>query len=156
MSTQVEPIPEGRHGVTPYLIVADGAAAIDFYKQVLDARELFRIAAPGGRIGHAELSIGGTIVYLADEHPEMDVRGPASIGGTPVTLSLYVKNVDVVVERAVAAGATLLRPVADQFYGDRGGKLRDPFGHVWWLATHIEDVSPEEMKARADRLFGGG
>jgi PhnB protein len=156
MSTQVEPIPEGRHGVTPYLTVAGGAAAIDFYKQVFDAIELFRLDAPGGHIGHAELLIGGNVIYLSDEFPEMDVRGPASIGGSPVTLSLYVNDVDAVAARAVAAGATLLRPVADQFYGDRGGKLRDPFGHVWWLATHIEDVSPEEMKTRADRLFGGG
>jgi PhnB protein len=155
MNAQVDPIPEGCHGVTPYLTVAGGAAAIDFYTKVFGATEVFRLDAPGGRVGHAELEIGGGIVYLSDEFPEMDVHGPLAVGGTPVTLHLYVKDVDAVVQRAVDEGATLIRPVADQFYGDRGGKLRDPFGHLWWLATRIENVSAEEMRVRAEKLFGG-
>jgi PhnB protein len=155
MNAKVDPIPEGRHGVTPYMTVAGGAAAIEFYTKVFGATEVFRLDAPGGRVGHAELSIGGNVVYLSDEFPEMDVRGPLSVGGTPVTLHLYVEDVDAVAQRAVDEGATLVRPVADQFYGDRGGKVRDPFGHLWWIATHIEDVSPEEMRVRAENLFGG-
>ena len=154
MNAKVDPIPAGRNGVVPYLTVAGGAAAIEYYIKVFDATELFRLDAPGGRVGHAELSIGGNVIYLSDEFPEMDVHGPLSVGGTPVTLHLYVKDVDAVAQRAVDEGATLIRPVADQFYGDRGGKLRDPFGHLWWIATHIEDVSPEEMSTRAKNLFG--
>jgi PhnB protein len=153
MNAKVNPVPE--NGVTPYLAVAGAASAIDFYTKVFGATETFRIDAPGGRVGHAELSIGGRLVYLADEAPDMDVHGPLSIGGSPVTLHLYVEDVDAVAQRAVDEGATLLRPVEDQFYGDRGGKLRDPFGHLWWIATRIEDVSADEMRARAARLFGG-
>jgi PhnB protein len=154
MSNPVSPIPEERNGVIPYLTVAGGAAAIEFYKKVFDARELFRLDGPDGHIGHAELSIGGRVMYLSDEFPQMDVLGPLSRGGAGMTLSLYVNDVDEVVARALTEGASVIRPVADQFYGDRGGKLRDPFGHVWWISTHIEDVSPAEMKTRADKLFG--
>lgn len=155
MNAQAVPIPEGHHGVTPYLTVAGAVSAIDFYTKVFGATEVFRFESPGGRIGHAELSIGGTVVYLSDEFPDMDVRGPLTIGGTPVMLHLYVEDVDALAQRAVDEGATLIRPVADQFYGDRGGKLRDPFGHVWWIATHIEDVPPGELRARAEQQFGG-
>jgi PhnB protein len=155
MNQNVSAIPAGRAGISPYLTVSGAAAAIAFYEKVFDARELFRLDAPDGRIGHAELMISGTWVMISDEYPEMQVYGPQTLG-SPVTLHLYVADVDAVVERALAAGATLLRPVADQFYGDRGGKLRDPFGHQWWLATHTEDVSPQQMRERAQKLFGAG
>ncbi|KIG06747.1 VOC family protein [Caballeronia concitans] len=156
MNAQVDPIPEGRQGVIPYIAVAGGVAAIDFYKKAFGATEVFSMQEPGGRIGHAELLIGGHPFYLSDEFPEMDVKGPLAVGGTPVMLHLYVEDVDAVVQRAVDEGAVILRAVEDQFYGDRGGKLRDPFGHVWWIATHKEDVAPDELRARAERLFGGG
>lgn len=154
MSKSVEPIPGGRSGVTPYLTVRGAADAITFYQEVFGARELFRLTQPGGGIGHAELQIGNGLVYISDEYPEMDVRGPLSVGSSPVLLHLYVADADAVVERAVAKGARVLRPLADQFYGDRGAKLQDPFGHIWWVATHIEDVSHDEMRARAQKLFG--
>ena len=149
MATGVKPIPEGYHAVTPYLVVDRADAAIDFYKQAFGATELFRMASPDGRIGHAELQIGDARVMLCDEFPEMQARSPQSVGGTPVHLYLYIAGVDAVVERALAAGAKLLRPVQDQFYGDRSGKLEDPFGHYWHVATHVEDVSPEEIEKRA-------
>ena len=149
MASAVKPIPEGYHSVTPYLIVKDGARAIDFYARVFDARELFRMKRPDGRVGHAELEIGDSRVMLADEHPEIGARSPQSIGGSPVTIHLYVEDVDATVARAVAAGAQLTRPVADQFYGDRIGGLTDPFGHVWFVATHTEDVPTEELERRA-------
>lgn len=144
-----KPIPDGYHSVTPYLIVKDAARAIAFYEQAFGAKELFRMAEPDGRVGHAELQIGDSRVMLADEHPEIQARGPQSSGGSPVTIHLYVEDVDATVARAVAAGAQLTRPVADQFYGDRNGGLTDPFGHTWWVATHTEDVSEEEMERRA-------
>jgi PhnB protein len=144
-----KPIPDGYHSVTPYLIVTDAARAIAFYEKAFAAKELFRMAEPGGRVGHAELQIGDSRVMIADEHPEIQARGPQSIGGSPVTIHLYVEDVDATVARAVAAGAQLTRPVADQFYGDRNGGLTDPFGHTWWVATHTEDVSEEEMERRA-------
>ena len=148
----VKPIPEGYHAVTPYLIVGDAAGAIAFYKQVFGATESMRIASPDGRVGHAELRLGDSTIMLADEFPEMGVRGPRSVGGTPVSLLLYVEDVDACFHRALAAGATQKRPVKDQFYGDRNGTLEDPFGHVWSLATHIEDVSPEEMNRRYEAM----
>jgi len=132
--------------------VHDGAAALAFYCQVFGASETMRIATDG-KVGHAELMLGSAPLMLSDEFPERDVIGPLTVGGSPVCLMLYVDDVDAVVARALAAGATLLRPVEDQFYGDRGGKLRDPFGHVWWLASHIEDVSEEEIQRRAAALF---
>ena len=151
----VKPIPDGYPQVTPYLCVDGAAAAIDFYSSVFGATERTRMPAPGGKIGHAELQIGDSVVMLADEFPEMNIRSPKAIGGTPVTLSVYVEDVDGVVERAVAEGATALRPVEDEFYGDRSGQFEDPFGHRWSVATHIEDVSEEEMAARASEAMGG-
>ncbi|WP_343717204.1 VOC family protein [Inquilinus sp.] len=155
MAAEVKPIPDGYPTVTPYLIVRGAAAAIDFYRTAFGATERMRMDAPGGAVGHAELLIGGSLVMLADEMPEMGWSSPAAIGGTPVSLHLYVDDVDAVVERALAAGATLSRPIADQFYGDRLGMVIDPFGHVWSISTHIEDVAPEEIRRRAEALFGG-
>jgi PhnB protein len=156
MPEKVRPIPEGYHSVTPYIIVDGAARAIEFYKQAFGATELFRMDVPGGKVGHAEIKIGDSNVMLADEHPEMGARGPQSIGGSPITLMLYVEDVDTTVERAVEAGATLKRPVADQFYGDRTGSVEDPFGHNWYVATHVEDVPPEELEKRAAAAHQGG
>jgi PhnB protein len=138
---------------TPYLTVRNAAAAIDFYKAGFGATELYRIEQ-GGAVGHAELRIGDTLLMLSDEFPDMDILGPETRGGSAVCMHLYVENADAAVERAVAAGAKVLRPVEDQFYGDRGGKFVDPFGHVWWFATRKEDLTPEEIKRRATALFG--
>jgi PhnB protein len=149
MASKVRPVPEGYHNITPYLIVRGGAAAIDFYRKAFGATELMRMPAPGGKIGHAELMFGDSHVMLADEVPEMGYLAPQSPGGSPVSLLLYVEDVDRTVERAVAAGAKLVRPVKDQFYGDRSGTLHDPSGHTWTIATHVEDVPPEEMEKRA-------
>jgi PhnB protein len=154
--TKVKPVPDEYPRVTPYLCVDGASAAIEFYTTVLGATERMRIPAPGGRIGHAELQIGDSLIMLADEHPEIDVRGPRSIGGTPVTLSLYVEDVDRVFERALKAGSRALHAVEDKFYGDRSGQFEDPFGHRWNVATHIEDVPPDEMARRAAALMGGG
>ena len=140
MKSKVKPIPEGYHTVTPYLIVAGAAAALAFYKKAFGATESMRLTGPGGKIGHAEIRIGDSHVMLADEVPEIGARGPRSFGGSPVTIFLYVEDVDATVDRAVAAGGKLVRPVKDQFYGDRSGGVEDPFGHVWYVATHIEDV----------------
>lgn len=148
MSDQVKPIPEGYHAVTPYLIVNNAIEAINFYHQAFGAEELFRLPMPDGKIGHAEIKIGDSQIMLAEEFPEMGVRSPQSIGGTPVSLALYVEDADTVFDRAVFAGATAERPVQDQFYGDRCGTLLDPFGHRWTVATHKEDVTPEEMQRR--------
>jgi PhnB protein len=144
----VEPIPEGYRTVTPYLIIRDASRAIDFYKKAFGATELVRMGGPDGKIGHAEIKIGDSMVMLADEHPDMGFRGPKSYGGTPVSLALYVEDVDSMFPRAIAAGAKELRPLKDQFYGDRSGTLEDPFGHVWTIGTHKEDVSPDEMERR--------
>jgi PhnB protein len=149
MADKVKPIPEGYGAVTPYLIVDGAARAIEFYKQAFGAVEIFRMESSEGRVGHAEIKIGDSHVMLADEHPEMGARGPRSFGGSPISLALYVEDVDAVVNRAVEAGAKLTRPVADQFYGDRTGGVEDPFGHAWYVATHVEDVPEEEMKKRA-------
>ncbi|MET0646866.1 MAG: VOC family protein [Pyrinomonadaceae bacterium] len=156
MPEKVHHIPTGYHSVTPYLIVNDGARAIEFYKQAFGATEVFRMEGPDGRIGHAEIKIGDSHVMLADEHPEMGAHSPQTIGGSPVSLMLYVEDVDAVVNRAVEAGSELTRPVADQFYGDRTGGLKDPFGHAWYIATHVEDVPPEELEKRAAAAHGGG
>ena len=153
MSSNVPAIPEGQAGATPYLTIRNAAAAIEFYKKAFGAIERMRLADPSGKIGHAEIKIGDALIMLSDEYPEMDVRGPESIGGSPVCMHLYVADVDAFTNRAVAAGAKVLRPVADQFYGDRGGKFADPFGHIWWFSTHKEDVPPEEMRKRAAALF---
>jgi PhnB protein len=141
--------PAGYHSLTPYLIVKDASSAIEFYRKVFGAKELFQISGPDGKIGHAELKIGDSVVMLADEHPQMGYRSPSSLGGSSVSILLYLEEVDAVFARAVKAGATAQREVADQFYGDRTGTLRDPFGHVWTVATHVEDVAPEEMQRRA-------
>ena len=150
----VKPIPDGYRSVIPYLIVADGAAAIAFYQGTFGASVRLRLDRPDGKIGHAELEIGDSLIMLADEYPPMDARAPAAYGGTPVSLHLYVADADAVAARAVAAGATLKRPVENQFYGDRLGTIADPFGHVWHISTHIEDVSPEEIGRRAVASMG--
>jgi PhnB protein len=148
MTNPVKPIPEGYHSATPYLIVKDAARAFEFYKRAFGATELLRMPAPGGKIGHAEIKIGDSPIMLADEVPDMGALSPETLGGTPVSILLYVEDVDAVFNQAVAAGAKMQRPVKDQFYGDRTGGVTDPFGHVWYVATHKEDVSPEEMRKR--------
>ena len=152
VSIPVNPIPKGYHSVTPYLIIKDAARAIDFYKKVFDATELVRMADPSGKIGHAEIKIGDSMIMLADEHAEMGHRSPQSLGGSPVGIHLYLEDSDSTVKKAVAAGAKLERPVQDQFYGDRSGQITDPFGHVWTVSTQKEDLSPEEMKKRMAAL----
>lgn len=143
------PIPEGYHSVTPYLIIKGAADAIEYYKMAFGATELMRMPAPGGTIGHAEIKIGDSPIMLADEFPEMGYKSPQTLGGTPVSIMIYVDDVDTVFKQAIAAGGKEQRPVQDQFYGDRTGTLEDPFGHVWHVGTHVEDLSPEEMERRA-------
>ena len=152
MTSKVKPIPDGYHTATPYLICDDAAKAIDFYKKAFAAVEKVRIPAPGGRIGHAEIQIGDSPIMLADEHPEIGALSPRRIGGSPVSIMLYVEDVDRVVERTLAAGAKLVRPVKDQFYGDRSGTVTDPAGHIWHIGTHKEDLSLEEIKRRGEAL----
>ncbi len=148
----VKPIPEGYHSVTPYLIIDGATAALDYYKKVFGATEIMRFDAPGGKIGHAEIKIGDSPIMLADECPERGYRSPKSFGGTPVSMMLYVTDVDAVFKHAVAAGAKIEQAVTNQFYGDRTGTIEDPFGHKWTVGTHVEDVSPEEMKRRMAAL----
>jgi PhnB protein len=152
MNSKVNYIPAGYHTATPYLILSDAAGAIEFYKRAFGAVEVMRMPGPGGKIMHAEIQIGDSRIMLADECPEMDALSPKSVGGTPVSLLLYFEDVDAVTARAVAAGSKILRPVKDQFYGDRSATIADPFGHKWTLATHTEDVSPEEMQKRMAAL----
>jgi PhnB protein len=149
MSNKIKPIPKGYHAVTPYLSVKGASSAIGFYKRAFGAKEIMRILAPGGTIGHTEIQIGDSRIMLADEYPDMNFRGPHSFGGTSVHIHLYVQDVDRVVKKAVTAGAKVLRPVTDQFYGDRSGSLEDPFGHVWHVASHKEDIPTKELKKRA-------
>src|ERR1700694_80626 len=144
-----KPIPDGYHTATPYLIIGGAADAIEFYKKAFGATELFRFPMPDGKIGHAEIKIGNSPIMLADEFPEMGYKGPQSLGGSPVSLMIYVDDVDTVFNRAVDAGATVKEAVSDKFYGDRMGTLTDPFGHWWHVATHKEDVSAEELERRA-------
>ncbi len=146
-------IPEGYHTVTPYLVVNGAAQAIEFYKKAFGATELMRMPEPSGKIGHAEIQIGNSHVMIADEYPERGFRGPSSLGGTAVSLMVYVEDVDRIFKQALQAGAEELQALKDQFYGDRSGTLKDPFGHVWNIATHIEDVSPEEMEKRSQQFF---
>jgi PhnB protein len=145
----VKPIPDGYPQVTPYLCINGASDAIEYYSKVFDAKERMRMPAPDGKIGHAELQIGESVIMLADEFPEMGALSPTTIGGTPVTISVYVQDVDDVFKRAVDGGAKSLRAVENQFYGDRSGQFEDPFGHHWSVASHVEDVPPDEMAKRA-------
>jgi PhnB protein len=146
-------IPDGYHTATPYLIIRGAARALDFYKAAFGAMELFRMPMPGDRIGHAEIRIGDSPIMLADECPEMGAQSPEALGGTSVSLMLYVDDADAMTAQAVAAGATVIRPIQNQFYGDRSATLSDPFGHKWTIATHIEDVSKEEMDRRLAEMM---
>jgi PhnB protein len=151
MAARVNPVPDGYSAVTPYLIVGGAAGALEFYRRAFGAVETYRLEQPDGRIGHAEMRLGGSVIMLADEHPEMGARGPRSFGGSPVSLMLYVDDVDAVVARAVELGAQINRPIEDRFYGDRSGGIEDPYGHVWFVATHVEDVPPDELERRAQQ-----
>jgi PhnB protein len=151
-----KPIPDGYPRVTPYLYIAGAGAAIEFYCSVLGATERMRMPGPDGKLGHAELEIGDSVIMLADENPDMDVQSPKALGGTPLSLHVYVEDADGVFERAIQAGAKALRPVEDQFYGDRSGQFEDPFGHRWNVATHVEDVPPDEMAKRAAAAMAAG
>ena len=154
MAGKIPHIPKGYNSITPYLIVKGAAQAIEYYKDVFGATELFRMDGPDGKIGHAELKIGDSHIMLADENPNMGLgyTSAATIGASPVSLYLYIPEVDRVVERAAAKGAKILKPVQDQFYGDRSGFIQDPFGHLWGVATHVEDVSPQEIEERMKKL----
>lgn len=152
--TTVNPIPEGYPQVMPYLTVDGASAAIDFYTTVFGAKERLRMPAPEGKVGHAELEIGDSVVMLADAFPDMGNQTPAALGGTPVTVMVYVADVDAVFDRALKAGATEERKVENQFYGDRAGQFVDPFGHKWFVATHVEDVTPEDVAKRAAAIDG--
>jgi PhnB protein len=150
----VKSVPEGYHSATPYMTVRDAAAALAFYKKAFGAEELFRLTEPGGRIGHAEFRIGDSPIMISDEYPDFGALSPAALGGSPIKLMLYVPDCDAAVKRAVAAGATVLRQPADQFYGDRTAMVADPFGHGWYLQTRIEEVSPQEMQKRYAKAMG--
>jgi PhnB protein len=150
----VKPIPEGYHSITPYLIIDGAAEALEYYKKAFGATELFRMAH-GDKIGHAEMKIGDSTFMLGDEQPQMGYKAPKSLGGSPVGLMIYVEDCDTIYKQAIEAGGTELRPLQDQFYGDRSGSLTDPFGHVWTVATHKEDVAPEEMEKRMAAAHGG-
>lgn len=155
MSETVKAIPDGYEGITPYLICRNAEAAIDFYTRAFGATELFRIGEPG-MVGHAELKISNAIIMLADEYEPQGVVSPETLGGTPVMLMVYVENVDDFAEKAIAEGLKVLRPIEDQFYGDRAGQFVDPFGHKWTFATHVEDLTPEELNQRAAAKYGAG
>lgn len=150
---KVKPIPAGYHNVTPYLFIRGAARAIDFYKNVFGAKEKMRMPGLDGKVGHAELQIGDSVVMLADENPQMQSKSPETLGGCANSLLIYVEHVDSVVDNAVKSGAKVVRPVADQFYGDRMGAIVDPFGQMWSVGTHIEDVSPEEMQKRMTKMM---
>lgn len=151
----VKAIPEGYHTLTPFLSLRDAAKAIEFYKAALGAEELFRMPMPGGKVAHAELQIGNSRLMVADEMPEWDNKSVKTLGGSPMRLSVYTENVDALAERFVKAGGKVVRPLENQFYGDRSGQFEDPEGYRWTLAQHIEDVSPEEMQRRMDKMSGG-
>ena len=155
MSNNVKPIPAGYHSLTPYLIVNDAAAALDFYKQALGATEIMRVENEG-KICHSEIKIGDSMMMLADENPQMGFVGPSALGNSPISILIYTENVDAIFEKAVAAGATVVRPVQDMFYGDRSGMITDPFGHRWCISTHIEDVSDAEVNARMEKMMAEG
>ena len=151
----VKAIPDGHRTVTPYLTIRHGAKALDFYKKAFGATETFKLMMPDGRLGHAEIRLGDSMIMLSDEFPEFGGKAPATLGGTPVSIHLYVEDVDAFFKRALAAGAKERKPVMDQFYGDRSGQLEDPFGHLWWVATHKEDVAPAELQKRVQEMFAG-
>lgn len=153
MATKGQAIPKGYHSVTPSLVVADGAKAIEFYQKAFGAQEIYRFAAPDGSIMHAVVQIGNSMIMLGDEMEGPGGRSPRTIGGTPVSLFIYLDNVDTAWKRAVAAGAKVVQPLADQFWGDRGGCVEDPSGHQWWLAQHVKDLSEAELKEAADAFF---
>ena len=155
-SKKVSAIAVGYHSITPYLIVRDASSAIEFYKKAFGAKEVMRVAKENGKVGHAELQIGNAKIMLADEHPELNARSPQEFGGSPVSIHLYIDNVDNVVDRAVQLGATLIREVTDMYYGDRSGGVTDPFGHQWYVSTHIEDVTPSEIKKRLANMGNMG
>jgi PhnB protein len=150
---KAKPIPDGYHSVTPYLTLNDATGAIEFYKKAFGAKEKMRLMGPGGKIGHAEIVIGDSPVMLADESPMMGTRSPKSMGGSPISIVVYVENVDGTVKQAVSSGAKLERPIEDKFYGDRMGSVIDPYGYMWHIATHIEDVTPEEIDKRMKAMF---
>lgn len=152
MPAKTKPLPQGYHHITPYLIIKGAAAAMDFYKDVFGATEIMRMPQPNGRIGHAEMKMGDSFIMLADENPEMDIVSPTTLGNSTVGILLYVDDADATFNKAVSRGAKVNRPMADQFYGDRSGTVIDPFGHKWTIATHVEDVSPEEMERRMTAL----
>ncbi|HWF19607.1 MAG TPA: VOC family protein [Verrucomicrobiae bacterium] len=147
-----KPVPDGYHSITPYLVLKGAAEGMEFYKKAFGATECMRMPGPDGRIGHAEMKIGDSPFMLADESKEMDAKSPQTLGGSPISILLYVQDVDAMVKQAVAAGAKLIRPVEDKFYGDRMGTLTDPYGHTWHIATHKEDVAPEEMRKRMEAM----
>ena len=153
MADKVNAIPEGYEGAMPYLIIKDAARALEFYRKAFGATEIMRVAGPGGSVGHAEIKIGEAIIMLADEFPEMNCKSPHSFGGSPVSIMVYVQDVDAFVKQAVAAGAKVVTPVENKFYGDRSGSLEDPFGHHWHFATHVEDVLPDELAKRAEAFM---
>jgi PhnB protein len=155
-NAKVKPVPDGYHSVTAYLIIDGAAKALDFYKRVFGAKERMRMPSPGGKVGHAEIEVGDSVIMLADEHPEIGARGPRAFGGSPVAMMLYVKDVDATVKEALAAGAKVVRPVEDKFYGDRSGTIEDPFGHHWHVSTHKEDVPPDEMERRVAAMSQKG
>jgi PhnB protein len=150
----VKAVPAGHHTVTPYLAIKDAAKALEFYKTAFGATENYKLMIPDGRLGHAEIQLGDSIIMLADEFPEYGGKAPPTLGGSPVSIHLYVDDVDAFFKKALATGAKERKPVMDQFYGDRSGQLEDPFGHLWWVATHKEDVAPEEMEKRVQAMFG--
>jgi PhnB protein len=156
MAKNVKPIPEGYNSITPYLMIQGADKAIDFYKRAFGAKESVRIPGPEGTVGHAEIKIGDSTVMLTEEMSGMGHRGPRSLGGTPVSLVFYVEDADAMFERAVKAGAKVQRPLENMFYGDRMGSLEDPFGHVWHISTHVEDVPEEELRKRAESMLVKG
>lgn len=148
-------VPAGHHTVTPYLAIKNAVRALEFYQRAFGAIEVYRLMMPDGRLGHAEIRIGDSLIMLADEFPEYGGKSPETLGGSPVSIHLYVEDVDSLFRTAVAAGAKERKQVQDQFYGDRAGQLQDPFGHLWWVATHKEDVAPDEMQHRVEAMFAG-
>jgi PhnB protein len=153
MADKVNYLPDGYHSVTPYLCIKGAADAIEFYKNVFGATELLRMPAPDGKIAHAEIKIGNSPIMLSDEYPDYQALSPKTVGGSSTSIMIYVEDADAVVSRAIEAGAKVLAPVSDKFYGDRSGRIEDPYGHIWHISTHIEDVPPEEMQRRAEAFM---